>query len=301
MNTTTDEGESHGSVLPSFPPYVATPPQRNRTPAFVWWLIGIPIMALVLCTVAAVAIGGFAAFWVTHQVTQTTTTTQTFSVSGTPMLVIDQNVGNISIATGQPGQVIVTVEKHASDVSADNARHSLETMTASLDQSGDTITIRTAASNDHPFTMQSVDLVITTPSATNLSITMDVGSLAVDGLSGAVSATDTTGDMEFTHATLQGTSHLSVTTGNLSINGTLASGATLDARVVTGNATLRLPASTSASVSADATVGNVTIQGWAIPVNRQVARASASGTTASHPNSSLSVHVTTGNISILSQ
>jgi hypothetical protein len=97
-------------------------------------------------------------------------------------------------------------------------------------------------------------------------------------------------------------SRLSASAGNITIDGVITSGATVQVLVSAGNAALTLPTSTPAHLDASTDVGNLSIVGWPIPV----ASVGFTGHRASddlslNPSAHLTVHVATGNITIQSR
>jgi hypothetical protein len=168
----------------SFPPYTAVPPPAQAPARRPWpWILGILagliIVPLLLCIIASAVIGSAALLWISHQVPAVATASQTYTVSGTPLITVHNPVGNIHILAGPANQVTVQTTRRASDISQEMANHALAAISVTTQQSGNALTITGAVSADHPFTQQSIDLLITTPAQTNLTLDAQAGDVTI--------------------------------------------------------------------------------------------------------------------------
>lgn len=301
MTTGTPSGFPPKAPVPSGPEPNWQPPQP-RGKVHAGWVIALVaaviIVPVVLCAVLAVAIGSFAAFWSTHQVSSTSTSSETFAVSGVPTITIHDPVGNVSIVTGATDKVVIQATKRASDVSQDQARHVLSTMAVTSAQTGNTVTIDGKIDTTHPSTQQHIDLVVTVPPHSTLDATASVGTLTISGVSGVIRGTASVGDAVLRNVTVSGRSNISVSVGNLRYEGALDDGATFDVAVGTGSANILLPPESATYVEARVTVGTITVRGWPATVNRNETGATTSVYLKAAPHNTLNAKVGTGNFTL---
>jgi hypothetical protein len=298
-----------GAPYPGYPgyppqqPYGVPPaPRQGGVPWYVW-LIGGCLVVVLLVGVACVALGLAAGRFfsvVAHQTPASTTSSQTFTVTGAPTLVIHDSAGQVTVNTGSVGNVTVQVTKIAHDTSATAAQRDLDSIQFTATQTGNTINVDAQFDQAFSFSRQlTADLDITVPATANLTVRVETGTVQIEGVSGLISATVTTGTFAAHDVTLADGSRVDMTTGDATVVGALAAGAKLiTIRVTTGNADLTLPASTSAHLDAATSVGNIAISGWSIPVTHSGPGATAAGDMIANPSGTLSVHVSTGNITL---
>ena len=123
--------------IPSGPPPTWQQPQAPERPHRGWRIalvVGAIVLPVAVCAVLVLTIGGFAAYWTTHQVTATSTNTPTFVVTGIPTITIHDPAGEVSIVAGDTGQVVVRATKRAIDVSQQQAQHALTTISVTSTQ-----------------------------------------------------------------------------------------------------------------------------------------------------------------------
>ena len=299
------DGMSTGSPpkvpMPSGPLPTWQPPQAPRKAhrgLVIALVVGAIVLPVALCSVLALTIGGFAAYWATHQVSATSTNTKSFAVSGIPTITIHDPVGNVSIVTGDAGQVVVQATKRASDVSQATAQRALATMSVTSTQNGSVVDIEGTIQSASTGTQRRIDLQVTVPAYSTLDVTTSVGNLTVTGVSGVIRATVSVGHATLEDVTASGASTIRVPVGNLRYDGALDDGTTLDATVGTGNADILLSQDSATKVEASTGVGNITVSGWPATVNRSGAGATTSIYLKLAPRNTLTVHVGTGNISL---
>lgn len=285
------------------------PGRQGRHSTWLAWVIGGTLGALVLggllIALIAALLGGIFASTI-GQNEQTATATRSFTVSGTPSLVITNTAGNITVqSSGSGSQVVVQVTKHAWGSSVAVARSGLDNTAVTLSQSGNTIAVATQFTStyfDGGMARRTVDLLVTVPSQTNADLRLSAGNIEMRQVSGTVQVDASAGNVTTHDVTLADGSQLHTSVGNLTLDGAIASGATVDVTVSTGNATLTLPAATPAHLDASTSVGNLTIIGWPISVSGTgLTGHHASGDLGPNPSARLMAQVSTGNLTLRSR
>ncbi len=294
----------YGSAPPAYgpPPWA---PRRRRSNAWVWWLIGGVLGFFVLLGLLIALIGSLIGAWVgsVSGPRYTVESTQTFAVTGTPKMVVHDTAGNITLRSGDAGRVTVHVTKVVRGLANEAAqRHALDDVDVATTRSGDTINVTSDFTTnvfDGTPGHRTVDLLITVPAGANVAVTAAAGNIDVTHIAGVYTVDAAAGNITIRDATFADGSRLSAAAGNMTLEGALASGASMDVSVSAGNVDLRLPAQTHADLDARASVGNVTVHGWSIPVNRSgVVGASAAGPLGGDPRGTVHVSVSTGNIDV---
>lgn len=266
-----------------YPPYWQPTTPRSGVPWYVWLIggvVGIALVGTVLCAGLAAALGSLIRT-VANETEQTATIPHQFTVTGAPAVAVHNITGTISIRTGGDGTVQVQIIKRARDVNAQQAQADLNDIHVTFAQTNNTVSIDVQPSSGSNLRRQlAADVQVTVPVASTLDVRAVTGTVRVSGV------------------TMQGSAHVSLTTGSIVLDGALANGASLDVRLVTGNATLTLPTQTAAHLDATTVTGNVQINGWSIPVTGTVTSHHASGDLGQHPTGTVTVRVTTGNITV---
>jgi hypothetical protein len=280
------------------------PPQRSREPGNshgAAWIIGsivaFLLLAGLLLTLVVGLIAGIAMSTIGQHV-QSTTTSKTFVVTGTPSLVISDSAGNVTVQQGGGNQVTVRVTKYAWGVSDTAAKGALQSIVVNVSQSGNTINVTTQLGSG--LGRRSADLTVTVPAATNADVHLGAGNIDARQLSGAIRLDTGAGNVTAEAVNFAGTSRLHTGAGNITVDGAIASGTALDVLVGAGNATLTLPSDTPAHLTASTGVGNLTITGWQIPVTGAIGH-TASGNLGSNPTGALTIQVGTGNLVLMSR
>jgi len=244
------------------------------------------------------SIGGFVAFWATHQVQVAATSTHTFQVSGTPLLTIHDAAGQVQIVTGGSQQIVVQATRRASATSQARAQRALDGTSLQMTQQGNAVNIEGTMTTAYPLASQRIDLVVTLPAHSSLAVTLAAGNLSVTGVDGVMQTQVTAGDAVFHNVTLQQSSTVAVTTGDLRYTGTLAKNASANLTETVGNVDVRLSPGTAASIRATTAVGTLTVAGWPATVERTLTGATTDLQLNPHPTSDLTVWVHTGNITL---
>ncbi|HEY7983595.1 MAG TPA: DUF4097 family beta strand repeat-containing protein, partial [Ktedonobacterales bacterium] len=167
------------------------------------------------------------------------------------------------------------------------------------------------------FLWQNVSIDLTVPRTTNLTATLNAGSLTADDLQGAAVVTANAGSIEFNNAqlsnaslhsnagsitltqvALSGNAHVTANAGSIELQGTLAPHTTLAVGANAGSVSLTLPAATSAHLEATTNAGSISIEGWPIAVQRDLARSFASGDLVPNPTGSITIHNNAGSVTV---
>lgn len=229
----------------------------------------VPLLGRCLMVLAAImAIGAAGAGAVSSfSFHQTATTTERFTVDGTPTIVLQNGVGDVRVVTGAAGQVIIQTSKEIHAPLPGGARRSLDGMAIKTAQSGDTVTIDARQGDQRPFQIgwdeisaqRTVDLLVIVPPGANLDVVQSVGSLQVEGVTGTIAHRGNVGEVGLRNVTFTGPSSIGVNTGEVEIDGALAPSASLSVTVNVGDVALALPATTDAHLDAKTDVGDITV------------------------------------------
>src|SRR5690242_7997620 len=190
---TTEPPPAPSRALPpgGMPPYGSAPPPRSLPPqaprrrgnAWVWWLIGGVLSVFVLLGLLAALLGSLIGAWVgsVSGPRYTVESTRNFVVTGTPHVVVRDTAGNITLRSGDAGQVTVHVTKVVRGLVNEAAqRHTLDEVAVATTQSGTTINV-TADFTTNVFDgtpgHRTVDLLITVPAGANVAVTAAAGNI----------------------------------------------------------------------------------------------------------------------------
>ena len=312
--------------------------ERRRVSGWVPFLGGclVAIAAVIaLCAVSAGVLFSFAH----NGATVTGTQTRNATVDGPATITLRVNAGNVQVVPGTTNQVTVVLNKEGRAFDHNRAQQALDAITLDVTQAANnvTISVHEPSFSAFDFFSRSTDLTITTPATTSLDATMAAGNLDVRGLTGALTVDLSAGNLTLhdmtisDHGTLQMqagdlrashvTGALTVTTnfgnvtlsqmtltqnstirsdaGNISFDGSLRTGASLEVTDNAGNVTVNLPRQTDVHLNATTSAGKLTISGWpGISQSSSGAESSATGDLSAHPVGTLTLHVDAGNITL---
>jgi hypothetical protein len=281
--------------------------RRNRTMRHSWqgWLIGGCLGVLLLLGALCGALGGLAVGvyqFVFNEPTVSASSLRTFAVQGAPQVVVTNPAGSVTFAPGENGAVRIEATRRARDRTGDDASKALDTITLDLRQDGDTVSIAARFSgrgSAWPGATRLVDLLITVPARTSVTVNQSAGDATVGALTGPLSLHVDAGNIHMTDATFTNDSQVQVGAGNVSIDGALAGAAMLDISIDAGNATLTLPSATDAHIEAWTDAGSLSVRGWPISTRHTTgATLLAAGDTRASPQARISVKVKAGDIMI---
>lgn len=281
------------------------------------WLAGVVLgfgrLVLIGCCLVGLGVGIAllaACGWVTTSATNEVTQhqTQTFDVGFRPTVVIDDTAGNVSLTPGQDGKVGVQVTKRVAAVP--NAEGILSDLQVAMSKSANTVTIEThfasatppaqaGASPTAASASPMVDLVLSVPVATQLTIEVGTGNVTIQRIAGQMRVTATTGSIQAQDAVFAGLSEFTLGTGSVTLDGEMTSASMLNAQVQTGSIALKLPAPISAHLDVRTQAGSVTIMGWPLPVTKVGDTGEqAVGDLKPGPTDYITLRVATGNITV---
>ncbi len=228
----------------------------------------------------------------------TITESHEFSVGERAQLDVRNRAGNVTIAKGPAGQVRVVVTKRARGLLGSASEADLERLHVEVTQVGDTVRLTTERGVDWSLFKQiTVDLDITAPELVELDLRLNAGNMRMSDTRGGVRAEVNAGNLDLVDVTIGGASRLSVNAGNLTLRGTLAEDASLDATVNAGNARFAFPVDAGIAVEARTIAGSIHSGVGQIGVSRHFASASASGTLGASRGAKLRATVDAGNLS----
>jgi hypothetical protein len=232
----------------------------------------------------------------------TTTETHELSVGAEPRLIVRNSAGTVAVQPGADGQVSVVVTKKIRGGLGAASERDLEQVVVHVAQEGDTISVETETKRPISLKSVTIDIAITAPATcAQLEARLSAGNLEVRGLTTTLAATVNAGNLDAMDVTLRGGSDLALNAGNLTMDGTLAPGATLDARLNAGNARFTLPRETPAQLDARTTVGQISVSGWQVRTERQIVQQRAYGALGAAPTGSLRIHVDAGNLTLMAR
>ena len=293
-------------------PAIAPKPnsRRKRPMRRPWhvWLIGGCLGVLLLLGALCGAMGGLAFGvyqFVFNEPTVSASSLRTFAVQGAPQVVVTNPAGSVTFAPGEDGAVRVEATSRARDRTEDDARKALGTITLDQRRDGNIVSVVARFSgrgSAWPGATRLVDLLITVPVRTSVTVNQSAGDATVGALTGPLSLHVDAGNIHMTDATFTNDSQVQVGAGNVSIDGSLAEAAVLNISIDAGNATLTLPAATAAHIEAWTDAGSLTVHGWPISTRHTSgATLLAAGDTRASPQARLMVKVDAGDITIQSR
>jgi hypothetical protein len=276
-------------------------PRHRHSPWYVWVVggcLGSLAVAIVGCALIFGVFGGLLLRLGAVQEARTTSS-QVVAVTGVPRVDIENFAGSIHVEPGVSGRVTLQATKQARDNTQDAAQRDLDSISVSVQSSGDTITVRSAVQGDANLgPARSVDLLVTAPAQTDLQVRQGAGAVTMRGITGLVNATVGAGSLDLADMTLTGQSSAQVRSGNVTFGGSLADGAGLTVRVTAGDVSATLPQAAATHIDAMTSSGRVSVSGWQLSSRRTLTLSQIAGDTAAHPTSTLVVRVGTGNVAI---
>lgn len=292
------EDTSPESVLP--------PPPHARQARWYAWIAGGCISLCILLVIGCALLGGAITgliYTFANQKEATATASQTLAVSGTPTLDVTNTAGSITVVPGRAGEVQIAYTKRAHDVSQTDARRAVNAIELTISQAGNAITVIVRSPNTASMEafrgQHTVDITLTLPAASNLQLRLAAGRVDVRDVTGSLTANVQAGNVNLTGVSLADDNTVRVGAGNVTFDGALLVGSTLDVHVATGNTDVTLPPNAATHIAAVTSMGDVTISGWPITPIHSGTGATATGDTTLKPTSTLTIHTDTGRISVL--
>ncbi len=216
-------------------------------------------------------------------------------VGAEPEIRIRCTTGSVRVIAGADEQVAVEGTKVVTAFDEVTARQALDAMQILVDQDGETMSIATKYSANMPWlTHQHIELVVTLPVHTNLSVNLSAGHAQIDAIAGTMQFEINAGDMQVDQTTFVGSSNVRINAGSFRGKARLDESAAFSVSVNSGSANLSLPVATSAHLDASANAGNLVVDGWPINIERRLMRASAAGDLMPNPTGSITIAVNAG-------
>ncbi len=225
-----------------------------------------------------------------------------FSFTGAPTLEARRAVGTLTIPAGEPGQAHVGVTKSARPGffgGDEPSEAELAEIEVSVTQQGERIVIDGPHRRDgRPIHHVKIEVTAQVPAQTNLDLRIAAGQARASGVSGQIVARVDAGNFDAREITCGEGSELRVNAGNISVNGALAQGATMDVEVNAGTVDMALPRATAVNLDAKANAGAIHLDGWPIQVTRRFAEQRASGPLAPNASGVLRIRVNAGSVKL---
>ena len=268
-------------------PY-ASPYARRRWP----WIVLIVVLLIVFVTGGAF----FLASSLGYNFGSTSTTTQHYTVSANPTIVLNNDTGSIHVRAGASNSdVTIQATRHTSWWGNGNDVN----VTYNQDREGNTVTVNVERpGNGSPFG-SSVDFDLTVPSAAVLQLKTNTGSIDVSGVSGQLVLTSNTGSVQAGGGTLSGNSQLLTNTGSVTFSGSLSQTGTYQFQTNTGSVNVTIPGTSVFHVNASTDTGsiNTNFPGVAV-VHRQFTGADAHSDVGAAPQATITLTTNTGSINL---
>jgi hypothetical protein len=286
---------------------IQAPPERppeRRSGNAIGWLIGAIVGALLLFGLFALLLASVAGWFLVGGATSryTDTTTKTFTVAAPVTLTIQNPAGNVTIRRGGGDQVSVQVTKVVRTLNQSVATRELNAMVVNTTQNGNTIQVQSDYSTsffDGVRSSRSVDLLVTTPQQTAVTLRLNAGNATVSDLTGKMDVQLNAGNLTVSGTQVTDNSSLRADAGNITANLSMTPKATLSVQVNAGNASLTLPSDTPSRLDARVNVGSINVTGWSIPVSHPTPpSAAASGDLGANATGDLHVQVNVGAITL---
>jgi hypothetical protein len=290
--------------LPERPPERPAEPRSGNT---IGWLIGGIVGALLLFGLFAVLVGSVAGWFLVGGTTTrfTDTTTKTFTVAAPVTLTIQNPAGNVTIRRGSADHVLAQVTKVVRTLNQSVATRELNRMVVDTTQNGDTIQVQSAYSTtffDGVRSSRSVDLLVTTPQDTAVTLRLNAGNATMSDLKGKMDLQLNAGNLTVRGAQVIDGSALRTDAGNITATLSMTPKATLNVQVNGGNVTLTLPSATPAHLDARVNVGSISVTGWSIPVmHPTLPGATAGGDLGAGATGALQIQVNVGAITLVAR
>lgn len=264
---------------------------RNRN----LFIIVAIVVVLACCLVAALAAGltaGLAGWFSQRSVGPALDFGQvveqsemSFVVGDGPVLLIDSFAGNVDIRTGPEGTITAVASRRAAVTT------SLQRIIVEPSQEGDTVTIRTRRGSS-AISNLAVDLEVTVPPGTRVTVTNGAGEVTIDNVEGETSVRTGAGNVMVRGSKNQ--VRLETGAGNVDYDGEPQGISTFNTGA--GNIRIGLPRDFAGSVALDSGVGTVDVGSFDV-VGRVSVR-SAQGTIGSGDGPTIQAHTGAGNISL---
>ena len=182
------------------------------------------------------------------------------------------------------------------------ATRELNQMVVDTTQNGNTIQVQTNYETsffDGVRSTRSVDLLVTTPQQTTVTLRLNAGNATVSDLHGKMDLQLNAGNLTVSGTQVTDSSSFRTDAGNITATLSMAPKAALSVQVNAGNTSLTLPANTPAHLDARVNVGSISVTGWSIPVTHSTPPgAAASGDLGTDATGDLQIRVNVGAVTL---
>jgi hypothetical protein len=225
----------------------------------------------------------------------TSITTQHYTVSANPTIVLNNDTGSIRVRSGaSASDVTIVATKYtgwwgnASDVNVTYAQDAnSNTVTVNVDRPGNI------------FGSSSVDFDLTVPGTTVLQLKTNTGSIDVSGVSGQMALSSNTGSLQVSAGTLEGNTSLTTNTGSVTFDGSITGNGIYTFTTNTGSVNVTLPAESVFHVDASTNTGSINTNFPGVVVQHQLLTgADAHGDVGTSPQATITLITSTGSINL---
>jgi len=236
----------------------------NRT---IWILLLVVFLVLCLCCAATAAFFmvrnmDWGSSWILGgRVEATGQFDRTLVVNGPVSLSVDVPVGDVTVEAGASGQVTVTATRRAWGSTRSRAQEVLAGIDIAVEQTGNQVRVDVTGLTDVRNVARSpqVDLVISVPPETALTVDANVGRVSVVGLSGDLSVKADVGTVTLNDVLPQGLLEIETRVANIELTGALVPGAAYRLSSDVGRIAMRVPDDSAFSIDARSDIGNVAL------------------------------------------
>ena len=230
------------------------------------------------------------------------TETHELHLTGRPTLSVRNSAGNIRIHPGNDGQILIVATKRIRGFVANATEEDLEKVAVMVKQHGDDISVDADMDHWSLFKQVTIDLDVAVPATVaRLDLKLNAGNLEVEGISGLLKIKVNAGNLDIeSGTTLLDGSRLVTNAGNVTLYGSIAPEASVEAEVNAGTLRIQLPRATATYLDARTHAGNVEVSGWPVKTTRNFASASATGALAPGAKGTLTLRSNAGNIMLSS-
>jgi len=217
-------------------------------------------------------------------------------------ITIHNDVGRVTVRTGEGNRVEVQATKQARSRSSEDAQRLLASIDVVANSTGNEAQIRATTPNNLGGESVSVDLDIRIPQQATLDISAGVGEVSVDGTEGGLTIEIGVGKIVIGNVRLLASSRINTGVGEIRFDGQLPAQGEVSMTTRTGAITVRLPADSEFMLNTHTGVGEIN-SGFALQ-DRQtggpesVVSKTLRGRVGSNPSVTLSLDTGTGRIDI---
>jgi hypothetical protein len=271
-------------------PYAYPYMRRRRN----WpWVMLIVVLLLVFMTGGAL----FLVSSLGYTSGSTSTTTQHYTVSANPTIVLNNDTGSIHVRAGVSGSdVTIQATRHTGWWGNANDLN----VTYNQDREGNTVSVNVERPNNgSSFGSSSVDFDLTVPGSAVLQLKTNTGSIDVSGVSGQLVLTSNTGSVQANSGTLSGNSQLITNTGSVTFSGSISQTGTYQFQTNTGSVNVTIPGTSVFHVDASTDTGSINTNFPGVPIqHHQFTGADVHSDVGSAPQATITLRTNTGSINL---